>query len=69
MHQKHSYRESAPTRRSRERGDRTLHPEYLLLGILDAGDPASVALIESATTVDKLRDAVLASLHEAPAGV
>lgn len=54
---------------ARERGDRTLRPEYLLLGILDAGDPASIALIESATTVDKLRDAVLASLPEAPAGV
>ena len=54
---------------ARERGERSLAPEYLLLGILDAGDPASIALIESATTVDKLREAVLASLPEAPASV
>lgn len=51
---------------ARERGDRAIRPEYLLLGILDAGDPASVALIESATTVDVLREAVLASLPETP---
>lgn len=50
-----------------ERGDRTIRPEYVLLGILDAGDPASIALIESATTVDALREAVLASLPESPA--
>ncbi|MFT3661157.1 MAG: Clp protease N-terminal domain-containing protein [Gordonia sp. (in: high G+C Gram-positive bacteria)] len=54
---------------ARERGDRTLRPEYVLLGILDAGDPASTALIESATTVDALREAVLASLPEVPAAV
>lgn len=52
---------------ARERGDRSIRPEYLLLGILDAGDPASTALIESATTADALREAVLASLPEAPA--
>lgn len=55
--------------RARDRGDRALRPEYLLLGILDAGDAASIALIESATTVDALREAVLASLPEAPASV
>ena len=54
-------------RLARERGDRSIRPEYLLLGILDAGDAASRTLIESATTVDALREAVLASLPEAPA--
>lgn len=52
---------------ARERGDRTIRAEYVLLGILDVADPASTALITSATTVDALRDAVLASLPEVPA--
>lgn len=45
-----------------------LSPEYLLLGILDSEDPAARALIESATTVDELRAAVLAALPESPVG-
>ena len=51
----------------RERGDRYLRSEYILLGILDSEDPAALALVESATTVDALRAAVEASLPEAPA--
>lgn len=54
---------------ARERHDDHLRAEYLLLGILDTADPASVAVINSATTVDDVRAAVLASLPEAPAGV
>ncbi len=57
----------AAVRLTRECGDDTLRAEYLLLGILEAGDPASVALIESATTVDALRAAVLATLPEVAA--
>ena len=48
----------------RRRGERRLSPELVLLGILETGDPASVALIESATTVDDLRAAVAAILPE-----
>ncbi|MYR08536.1 ATP-dependent Clp protease ATP-binding subunit [Gordonia sp. SID5947] len=54
---------------ARERGDRRLRPEYLLIGIIDAGDAASRAVIESATSADDLRSAVLASLPEVDAGV
>ncbi|WP_341256880.1 MULTISPECIES: Clp protease N-terminal domain-containing protein [Gordonia] len=43
---------------ARARGDRSIGAEHLLLGILDAGDPASRAVIESATDVDSLRGAV-----------
>ncbi|GAC67970.1 collagen-like triple helix repeat-containing protein [Gordonia soli] len=39
-----------------------LRPEYLLLGIIESGDAASRALIESVTTVDDLKAAVTASL-------
>ncbi|MGV9669342.1 MULTISPECIES: Clp protease N-terminal domain-containing protein [unclassified Gordonia (in: high G+C Gram-positive bacteria)] len=59
----------AAIRIARERGDTTLRGEYLLLGILETADAASVAVITSATTVDDLKAAVLASLPEAPAGV
>ncbi|MFT3716847.1 MAG: Clp protease N-terminal domain-containing protein [Gordonia sp. (in: high G+C Gram-positive bacteria)] len=51
---------------ARDRGDRTIVPEYVLLGILDTDDAASHALIASATTADDLRAAVLASLPETP---
>ncbi|MGW0036309.1 Clp protease N-terminal domain-containing protein [Gordonia sp. NPDC003376] len=59
----------AAVRIARERGDSRLRIEYLLLGIIEAGDAASIAVIESATTADDLKAAVLASLPEAPAGV
>lgn len=59
----------AAVRVARERGDNRLRVEYLLLGIIEAGDAASIAVIESATTADDLKAAVLASLPEAPAGV
>ncbi|MFT4124671.1 MAG: Clp protease N-terminal domain-containing protein [Gordonia sp. (in: high G+C Gram-positive bacteria)] len=49
------------------RADRTLRAAYLLLGILEVADPAAIAVIESATTVDDLKAAVLASLPEATA--
>ncbi len=48
---------------ARERGDRAIGAEHLLLGILDAGDPASRAVIESVTDVDTLRTAVTALLE------
>ncbi|WAC56781.1 Clp protease N-terminal domain-containing protein [Gordonia sp. SL306] len=54
---------------ARERGDRRLRPEYLLIGIIDAGDDASRAVIASATSADDLKAAVLASLPEVDAGV
>ncbi|WP_431839876.1 Clp protease N-terminal domain-containing protein [Gordonia hongkongensis] len=54
---------------ARERGDRRLRAEYLLLGIIDTADDASRALIESATTADELRDAVVASLPDVKAQV
>jgi hypothetical protein len=54
---------------ARERGDRRLRAEYLLLGIIDTGDDASRALIESATTADDLKAAVWASLPDVEAGV
>ncbi|MEE4025399.1 Clp protease N-terminal domain-containing protein [Gordonia sp. PKS22-38] len=53
---------------ARERGDRRLRSEYLLLAIIDIADDASRAVIESATTPDDLRAAVEASLPDA-AGV
>ncbi|GAA12446.1 Clp protease N-terminal domain-containing protein [Gordonia alkanivorans] len=54
---------------ARERGDRQLRAEYLLLGIIDTADEASRALIESATTADELKAAVWASLPEVDAEV
>lgn len=54
---------------ARERGDRQLRGEYLLLGIIDAADEASRTLIESATTADELKAAVWASLPEVDAEV
>ena len=54
---------------ARERGDRRLRAEYLLLGIIDTADDASRALIESATTADELRAAVVASLPDVEAQV
>ncbi|AZG48029.1 Clp protease N-terminal domain-containing protein [Gordonia insulae] len=54
---------------ARERGDRTLRPEYLLIGIIDIADDASRAVIESATSADDLRAAVLASLPDVEAEV
>lgn len=49
---------------AQDRDDDRLRPEYLLLGILEAGDAASRALIESATTVDDLKAAVVAILPD-----
>ncbi|WP_168702058.1 Clp protease N-terminal domain-containing protein [Gordonia paraffinivorans] len=54
---------------ARDRGDRQLRAEYLLLAIIDADDEASRTLIESATTRDELKAAVLASLPEIDAAV
>lgn len=51
---------------ARARGDQELRPEYLLIGIIDAGDAASRAVIESVTTPEALRAAVLATLPEMP---
>jgi len=45
-------------RAAREHDDSRLEAEYLLLGILDAGDPASTAVIESASSTDALRAAI-----------
>lgn len=59
----------AAVRIARERNDRGLRAEYLLLGIIEVADPASVAVINSATTPDDLKAAILASLPEAPAWV
>ena len=58
----------AAVRIARDRDDK-LRAEYLLLGILDVADPASLAVITSATTADDLRAAILASLPEEQAGV
>lgn len=52
---------------ARERGDRSLRAEYLLLGIIDTADAASRAVIDSATNADDLEAAVLASLPEVEA--
>ncbi|WP_055475181.1 Clp protease N-terminal domain-containing protein [Gordonia sp. HS-NH1] len=54
---------------ARERGDRRLRAEYLLLGIIDTADDASRALIESATTAPELRAAVVAILPDVEAQV
>ncbi|MEO9326882.1 Clp protease N-terminal domain-containing protein [Gordonia aurantiaca] len=54
---------------ARERGDRRLRAEYLLLAIIDIDDAASRSLIESATARDELKAAILASLPEVDAGV
>lgn len=54
---------------ARERGDRQLRAEYLLIGIIDTADDASRAVIDSATNADDLKSAVLASLPEVEAGV
>ena len=54
---------------ARDRGDRQLRAEYLLLAIIDADDEASRTLIESATTREALKAAVLASLPEIDASV
>ncbi|GED99683.1 hypothetical protein nbrc107696_01300 [Gordonia spumicola] len=53
----------------RSRGDRSITAEHLLLGILDAGDDASRAVIASATDVDALRTAVTALLESRSAAV
>ncbi|OBA30852.1 Clp protease N-terminal domain-containing protein [Gordonia sp. 852002-51296_SCH5728562-b] len=53
---------------ARERNDQ-LRAEYLLLGILEVNDPASRAVVESATGAEDLRAAVLASLPEVDAEV
>ncbi|ALG85861.1 Clp protease N-terminal domain-containing protein [Gordonia phthalatica] len=53
---------------ARAAGDRDLSVERALLAILDGGDPAAVAVVETATTVEKLRDAVRALLPEAAVG-
>ena len=50
---------------ARERGDRQLRPEYLLLGIIEVADDASTAVLASGTaSIDDLKAAVLASLPE-----
>ncbi|MDL9936066.1 Clp protease N-terminal domain-containing protein [Gordonia sp. ABSL1-1] len=54
---------------ARERGDNRLRVEYLLLGILDSADEAARAVIESATTADDLRAAVVAALPPVDAAV
>ncbi|MGC4934384.1 Clp protease N-terminal domain-containing protein [Gordonia sp. DT30] len=59
----------AAVRIARERDDRQLRAEYLLLGIIEVADPASLAVISAVTTPDDLKAAILASLPEAPAGV
>ncbi|MFF0707658.1 Clp protease N-terminal domain-containing protein [Gordonia sputi] len=53
---------------ARERNDQ-LRAEYLLLGILEVNDPASRAVVESATSAEDLKAAVLASLPEVDAEV
>lgn len=53
----------------RERGDRQLRPEYLLIGIIEAGDDASRAVINSVTDPETLKAAVVASLPELDAQV
>ena len=52
---------------ARGRGDERLTPEHVLLGILEVGDPASRAVIESVTDVDTLRAAVAATLPDSAA--
>ncbi|WP_238421467.1 Clp protease N-terminal domain-containing protein [Gordonia sp. 'Campus'] len=54
---------------ARERGDRRLRAEYLLLGIIDTADAPSRALIESVTTADELRAALWATLPDVDAQV
>ncbi|WP_439031799.1 Clp protease N-terminal domain-containing protein [Gordonia terrae] len=54
---------------ARDRGDRRLRAEYLLLGIIDTADEPSRALIESVTTADELRAALWATLPEVDAQV
>ena len=50
---------------ARERGDRQLRPEYLLLGIIEVADDASTAVLASGTaSIDDLKAAVLASLPD-----
>ncbi|WP_347956400.1 Clp protease N-terminal domain-containing protein [Gordonia aichiensis] len=52
---------------ARRGGEHDISVERLLLAILDTADPAATAVIESTTTVDALRAAVLATMPEAPA--
>lgn len=54
---------------ARERGDRRLRADHLLLGIIDTADDASQALIGSATTAAELRAAVVAGLPDIEAQV
>ncbi|MGV9713260.1 Clp protease N-terminal domain-containing protein [Gordonia sp. NPDC003424] len=54
---------------ARDRGDRQLRPEYLLLGIIDVADDASRAVINSVTDAETLKAAVVASLPELPSEV
>ncbi|MFW0795277.1 Clp protease N-terminal domain-containing protein [Gordonia sp. CPCC 205515] len=54
---------------ARERGDRQLRPEYLLIGIIDTADDASRAVINSVTDPETLKAAVVASLPEVPSEV
>ena len=54
---------------ARERGDDQLSAEHLLLGILEVNDPASRAVVESATSTEDLKAAVLASLPDVDAEV
>lgn len=52
---------------ARDAGDHDLSGERVLLAMLDGADPSVVAVVESATTVDALRAAVVALKPEAPA--
>lgn len=54
---------------ARQRGDRRLRADHLLLGIIDTADDASQALIGSATTAAELRAAVVAGLPDIEAQV
>ena len=48
---------------ARERGDRAITAQHLLLGIIDGADDASRAVLATATvSVDDLRQAVLDSM-------
>ncbi|EGD55347.1 Clp domain-containing protein [Gordonia neofelifaecis NRRL B-59395] len=52
---------------ARDNQEHDISVERVLLAILDGADPAAVAVVESATTVEALRTAVLATLPEATA--
>jgi hypothetical protein len=53
---------SGAVQAAREYDDQQLKPEHLLLGILDTGDAASIAVIESAGSTEALRASVIKRL-------